>query len=330
MEKEYYTSLKNNNGKGQYWVLLKENGVVETMSASYSYSGTDGATCTLDPNTNYMSVINDIDAVAEKYPEIYEEVFYHIYDSDQRDYGYVEVAFYCGEKSNCQKKLIKKLENSSIEAEEPSESLTDNASKPSTDYEYNHSPSPSGYRFGLPIIDEKEESPDNSNLDFEMRCYYFNDSLEKKGIIKIESWVFPIYCSYYCDINREKWHVRKPKEEDSSDYGTIKPIELPIYDEKALETLLNQMILGYDSADKRHELDKKIDDVVKQYRKRCDELAEKLEKLGVSRDIKRHAYFDKNGRLFEVISPKVDDPEDPGSFRVVEKDVIDKDDGWDR
>ena len=163
-----------------------------------------------------------------------------------------------------------------------------------------------------------------------MRCYYFNDSLERKGIIKIESRVFPIYCSYYCDRNREKWHVRRPKEEDSSDYGTIKPIELPIYDEKALEDLLNKITQGCDSFDARHEIDKKIYEVVKQYRNRCNKLAEKLEKLGVSRDIKKRAYFDKNGRQFEVIGPRVDDPEDPGSFRVVEKDVIDKDDGWDR
>lgn len=65
MKKEYYTSLRNNNGKSQSWVVLKENGVIETMSASYSYSGTDGATGTMEPNpTNFMSIINDVDAVA--------------------------------------------------------------------------------------------------------------------------------------------------------------------------------------------------------------------------------------------------------------------------
>lgn len=328
MKKEYYTSLRNNNGKSQRWVVLKENGVVETMSASYSYSGTDGATCTLDPNKHLMSVMTDIDAVAEEYPGIYEEVFYHIYDSDQRDYGYVEVAIYCGEKANCPKKLIKEIENSSIDDEKYSQSLTDSASNSSKNRGYYSSPNPFGY--SRPIFDEEEEILDKSNPDFERRCYYFNDLLERKGIFEVKSWLHPFYCSYYCDRNREKWHVRKPKEEDSSDYGTIKPIELPIYDEKALEDLLNKMIRRYDSADKRHELDKNIYEVVEQYKNRCNNLAKILEKLGVSRDIKRLAYFDKNGRQFEVIGPRVDDPEDLGSFRVAEKDVIDKDDGCDR
>ena len=333
-EQEYYSISGNNNGRGQYWVWLKEDGVVETMSASYSYTGTDGATGVLDPENNYMSVVSDIDAVAKEYPEIYEEIFYHIYDSEKRSRRYIDLAVYCGEKANCRKKLIKELNSFLIEDEDNSEVLTGNVNNLST---YSGSSFCSwGKNYKLSV--EQEEGyppPYPRNENFDMRCDLFDESLEYRGIHKVEFWPPNHIYDYYCDRYGEQYNVIPPMDENNpKDNGTIKPIKLPIYNPSAVVEYYNKLDMsfpGYKNERERIDrLSKQVYSVSKQYKERCKELAQKLEELGVSRDIKRHAYFDENGIQYEVIGPKVDDPKDLGSFRVIEKDVKAKDDGWDR
>ena len=333
-KKEYYSCLRNNNGRGQYWVWLEESGVVETMSASYSYIRTDGATCALNPEDNYMSVVSDIDAVANEYPEIYEEIFYHIHDSEKRSGGYIDLAVYCGEKAGCPEELIEELNNFSIEDEDNSEVLTGNANNLSTDSGNIFCSWGRDYKLSV----EREEEyppPYPRNKNFEMRCDLFDDLLEYRGIHEVHFWPPNDIYDYYCDRYGEQYNVIPPMNENNpKDNGKIEPIKLPIYKPRAVVDYYNKLNMSFSGYNNQREridrLIKKVYDVSEQYKARCEELARKLEELGVSRDIRKHAYFDKNGIQYEVISPKVDDPNDPGSFRVIEKDVKAKDDGCDR
>lgn len=278
-EKKYYSKYNNDTGSKKVWVYLLENGDVCTVSeVSDCYTGTF-ASPEFYPDTDPNSVISDIDAAAKENPDIYERVYNHIVSGDKRGPGYTQVVAHCAEKRKCNRTILRR----NFYTDYPEE--------------------------------EKRHNKEFVSTYYDMRMEFFKRRLEARKI-KHVCRLFTSEYDYWCDNYNEKYFVREPKFHESDDYGLIEPVRLPIFDENDLANYLESIEKSYTN-DKFSEFYKKRNEIISSYCERCEILKQQLEELGVSRDVRKHKYFDKEGREFEVTKPAVGDENDKGSFRVI-------------
>ena len=281
-EKKYYSKYNNDTGSKQVWVYLLENGDVCTVSAVSGYITGDFASTKIYPDSDPNSVISDIDAAAKEYPDIYEIVFNHLVSGDKRSQGYVQVAAHCAEKGKCSRTILRRNFN--------------------TDY---------------PEIEKRRtEEFKNAASNFDMRMQVFKNTLEGKRIENIKLFYLQEY-DYWSDYYGEKYLIREPEWNKPNDYGKFEPIRLPIFDERDLSDYLMNLRISMIFSEKANEFEEKKNKIISSYCERCEQLKKQLEELGVSRDVRKHKYFDKRGREFEVTKPAVGDENDKGSFRVI-------------
>ena len=96
---------------------------------------------------------------------------------------------------------------------------------------------------------------------------------------------------------------------------------MPIFDERDLSDYLMNLRISMIFSEKANEFEEKKNKIISSYCERCEKLKKQLEELGVSRDVKRHKYFNKEGREVEVTKPVVGDENDKGSFRVIDINI---------
>ena len=281
-EKKYYSKYNNDTGSKQVWVYLLENGDVCTVSAVSGYITGDFASTKIYPDSDPNSVISDIDAAAKEYPDIYEIVFNHLVSGDKRSQGYVQVAAHCAEKGKCSRTILRRNFN--------------------TDYPE--------------IAKRRTEEFKNAASNYEMRMKFLENRLEARQIEHIKPLYIREY-DYWCDYYGERYLIREPEWNKPNDYGEIEPIRLPIFDENELADYLEKLCISMLRNDSSNEFFKERDEIISSYCERCEILKQQLEELGVSRDVRKHKYFDKEGREFEVTKPAVGDENDKGSFRVI-------------
>lgn len=149
--------------------------------------------------------------------------------------------------------------------------------------------------------------------DYSFVMEYFEDTLSIKGLSKKSTQIWESI--YYYNKDGEVFEVQRPSY-PSDRKGSIEPVKLPIIDEEAIckfveENSWKRIRQGW--GDKNVVvLDERK--VLENYHKRCNQLKEKLSAIGAYRDIKRHAFYDKDGKEIIVRKPDLYDENDLGSW----------------